>query len=837
MSSEDRLRDYLKRATTDLRQTRARLTELEDERSEPVAIVGMGCRFPGGVSSPEGLWRLVSEGVDAIGEFPSNRDWNLEELYDPDPDHPGTTYVTQGGFLHDADQFDPDFFGISRREALAMDPQQRLLLETAWEAIERAGLDPAALRGSDTGVFAGVMYDDYAARLRPAPDGFEGYLGSGSAPSIASGRLAYTFGLEGPAITIDTACSSSLVAVHLACQALRTGECSLALAGGVSVMATPNSFVEFSRQRGLARDGRCKSFADDADGTAWSEGAGLLVLERLSNAQRNGHHVLAVIRGSAVNQDGASNGLTAPNGPSQERVIRQALVNAGLTSRDVDVVEAHGTGTTLGDPIEAQALLATYGRNRPDDRPLWLGSVKSNIGHTQAAAGVAGIIKMVKALEYRRLPRSLHLATPSRHVDWTTGNIRLLAAATPWPDHDQPRRAAVSAFGISGTNSHLILEQPPTLKGDAQPGTPENGTGNSAGDGAGHSVGDGVPGEVDLPEHPVLLSARTEAALRAQARNLHVHLGEHPDVDSRGLARALARKPTFEHRAVIAFEQAPGENAADPAGSTVGGLASPAGGLATLAADLAVLAAGDRGERITTGVVSGRPRLVFLYSGQGSQYPGMGADHYRRYRVFREVVDEVCGLFDGYLPVSLRSILFDEGTLIHRTVYTQPALFVLQTALARLLASQGITPDLVAGHSIGEVSAAHAAGILTQPDAVRLVAARAALMDAVTTPGSMAAFTLPAPLDTTALPHLPADIPQLREFAEDHGLDLTGLDVAAVNTPTHLVLAGNPDTLATLTDHWTRHGRRARPLTVSHAFHSRHTEPVLVDFRRTVESV
>ncbi|MGW4116845.1 SDR family NAD(P)-dependent oxidoreductase, partial [Actinosynnema sp. NPDC004786] len=750
MADEEKLRSYLKRATADLRVMGKRLAEVEEAAREPIAIVGMGCRYPGGVGSPEDLWRLVADGVDAIGDFPTDRGWDVP--YDPDPDRPGATYARSGGFLADGAGFDAGFFGISPREALAMDPQQRVLLETAWETFEHAGIDPTSVRGSRTAVFTGVWSSGYAAQ--PPPD-LEGFLATGIATSTTSGRVSYLLGLEGAAVSVDTACSSSLVAIHLAAQALRAGECALALAGGVTVMATPAGFVEFARQRGLAPDGRVKAFADAADGTSWAEGAGLLLLERLSDARRNGHRVLAVVRGSAVNQDGASNGLAAPNGPAQERVIRQALGNARLEPADVDAVEAHGTGTALGDPIEAQALLATYGQDRTE--PLRLGSVKSNLGHTQAAAGVAGVIKMVMAMRHGALPRTLHVDRPTGHVDWTAGRVSLLTEPTPWPDTDRPRRAGVSSFGISGTNAHVILEH----------------------------VEPEPPSTVDA-DVPWLLSARTAAALAAQAERLRAVDAPNPHI-----GRALVDRTRFEHRAVL---------------------------LADHRAGLDALADGRGAPGLVTGEASVPGRTVFVFPGQGGQWPGMGRALYATSDVFRAHVDACAEALAPHVDWSLVDVLRDGA--LDRVDVVQPALFAVMVALAGLWKSHGVVPDAVVGHSQGEIAAAHVAGILSLEDAAKVVALRAKALAPLAGRGGMVSVALS-----------PEEAASYLDRWDGR------LTVAVVNAPGTVVVSGNDHDLGELLAACAADDVRARALPVDYAAHSVEVEALRDRLRHDLAGV
>ncbi|MFC9948944.1 type I polyketide synthase, partial [Streptomyces pratensis] len=725
---------------------------------EPIAIVGMSCRFPGGVASPEDLWTMLDGGGEGLGDFPTDRGWALDGLFDPTGERPGSSLVDKGGFLDGIADFDAAFFGVAPREAVAMDPQHRLLLELSWEAIERAGIDATGLRGSRTGVFSGLMYHDYAARLTSVPEGIAGFLSSGNAGSVATGRVAYSLGFEGPAVTVDTACSSSLVALDMAVSALQRGECDLALAGGVTVMATPTIFAEFTRQRGLAADGRCKAFSTAADGMGVAEGAGVVMVERLSDARRNGHRVLAVVRGSAVNQDGASNGLTAPNGPSQQRVIRQALANAGVTSSDVDVVEAHGTGTSLGDPIEAQALLATYGQGRPDGRPVLLGSVKSNIGHTQAAAGIAGVIKMVMAMRHGTVPATLHVDEPSRHVDWSAGAVELATEARSWPETDRPRRAAVSSFGISGTNAHVILEEAPE----------------------GTTDGESVAAGGILPW---VLSAKTPGALRGQAERLRDHAAG--DIDVVATATALTgSRAAFDHRAVVF--------AAD-----VAGFAEKLGYLA-------------REEPFPPDVVSGavRPgaRVAFVFPGQGAQWTGMALGLLDSSAVFAESMARCGAELSSFVEWDLFEVLKDDEAL-RRVDVVQPVLWAVMVSLAQVWRAAGITPAVVVGHSQGEIAAAHVAGVLSLSEAARIVVTRSGVIaDGLAGRGGMASFAVSAE--------------RAEELIERYAGDSGTVSLAAVNGPSAVILAGDEEPLLKVLEGCAPEGARARRIPVDYPSHS-----------------
>ncbi|MFD7515751.1 SDR family NAD(P)-dependent oxidoreductase [Streptomyces niveus] len=743
---------------------------------EPIAIVGIGCRFPGGVSTPEDLWRIVADDTHVLTDFPSDRGWDLDRIYNPDPSVTGASYVRRGGFLPDAADFDADFFQISPKEALAMDPQQRLLLETSWEALEHAGIDPGRLRGTPSGVFIGVEPHEYGPRTHEAPEGLDGYVLGGNLPSVVSGRVAYTLGFEGPTLTVDTACSGSLTALHLAVRSLQGGECELALAGGVTVISSPGTFTTFSRQRGLAPDGRIKAFAAAADGTSFAEGVGVFVLARLSDALRDGHPVLAVIRGSAINQDGATNGLSAPNGLAQQRVIRRALADARLTADEVDAVEAHGTGTTLGDPIEGQALVAAYGRGRSPEKPLWLGSVKSNIGHTGAAAGAAGIIKMVQAMRHSTLPRTLHVDAPTTHVDWSDGTVQLLTEPVPWEAADTPRRAGISSFGASGTNAHVIIEEPPASVAAAD--------------------GSDEPPVAERPV-PVVLSAQGQDALRGQAERLLTAVDDASPLDL-AYSAATTRAALRDRATVVAADRA------------------------ELRRALTALAAGESAPGLLTGTTPAAGRTAFLFTGQGSQRLGMGRELVRAFPVFARALQDAADHLDLHLDEPLGEVLFAEpgsaqAELLQQTRYAQAALFAVETAMFRLLESWGVTPGLLTGHSIGEIAAAHVAGVMNLADAALLVGARGTLMQELPAGGAMVAVQA---AEAEVAPYLTEKV-----------------GIAAVNGPAAVVLSGETDAVLAVAARFTEEGRKTRRLRVSHAFHSPLMEPMLDDFRRVAETL
>ncbi|MFF9870392.1 type I polyketide synthase [Streptomyces sp. NPDC013953] len=798
-TTDARVVEALRASLKETERLKQQHQQLVDSLHEPIAVIGMACRFPGGIASPEDLWRFVAEDGDAIGPFPDDRGWDTDALYDPEHTRKGTLYVREGGFVDGAADFDAAFFGVSPREAVAMDPQQRLLLETAWESFERAGIAPTSLRGKDVGVFSGTNIQDYSSLLLRSPGAFEGHVGTGNAAAVLSGRLAYTFGFEGPAVTVDTACSASLVALHLASQSLRQAECSLALAGGVTVMSTPMGFVEYSNQRVLAKDGRCKAFSGAADGTGFSEGVGVLLLERLSDARRLGHPVHALIRGSAVNQDGASSSLTAPNGGAQQRVIRQALANARIPSDQVDVVEAHGTGTELGDPIEAEALLATYGKDRTPDRPLWLGSVKSNIGHTQAAAGLAGVIKMVMAMRHGVVPRTLHAQEPTPHVDWSTGTVRLANEPVDWPENGRPRRAGVSSFGISGTNAHVIVEQAPATgpaedapaavpapaedapapapasaqatepapapaSAQSPAAAPASAQSPAAAPASAQSPA-ATPASAQSPAAPDAtflwtVSGRSEQALRAQAERLSDHLRARPDVPCTDLAASLAARTAFEHRAVLVGTDR-----------------------AALEAGLDALMAGREDARLVKGTSTTSGKTVFVFPGQGSHWPEMAASLLESSAVFRERIDACGEALAPYVDWSLTDVLRCRpgAPSLDRLDVVQPVLFSVMVALAELWRAHGVEPDAVVGHSQGEIAAAYVAGALSLKDAARIVTLRSVLLNRLTGKGAMASLLL---------------------SAEEAGRRIAPygdrLAIAAVNGPTSVVVCGEPEAVDAL---------------------------------------
>jgi acyl transferase domain-containing protein len=799
VENQEKLFEYLKKAAADLQDTRQRLRRLEAGEHEPLAIVGMSCRFPGGADSLAQFWDMMAAGVDGVGPFPTDRGWDLDNLYDPDQTS-GKSITDSGGFLRDAAGFDAGFFGISPREALAMDPQQRLTLEVVWEALEHAGINAETLRGSRTGVFVGGFVSNYGINLELSDEGgaaFGGHLMTGNLPAVIAGRVSYTLGLEGPAFIVDTACSSSALAIHLACQAVWNRECTLALTGGVTVLTNPGNFVEFSRQQGLSSDGRCRAFSADAGGTGWAEGAGMLVVERLSDARRLGHRVLALIRGSAVNQDGASNGLTAPNGLSQQRVVRAALANAHLSAADVDVVEAHGTGTTLGDPIEAQALLATYGQERPEGRPLWLGAVKSNTGHTQAAGGVASVIKLVLALKHQELPKTLHVTEPTPYVEWSAGQVELLTEAQPWPAGDRVRRAGVSSFGGSGTNVHIIVEEGPAagsgLEEAAQGAATQPEASAEAADAA-----DAAP--VVEGACAWLVSARSAEALTAQADRLREWVTRGPESDPADVAWSLVTtRVPFEHRAVV-----------------VGS------GTEELVAGLGSLVDGVPSGSVVSGTVREGARTVFVFPGQGSQWVGMGVELARVSPVFAARLAQCAAALSPYVSWSLADVLSGaEGApALEAADVVQPVLWAVMVSLAAVWEAAGVTPDAVVGHSQGEIAAATVAGMLSLQDGARVVALRSQSLKALAGAGGM------------------LSVAQSADVVEERlGRWGDRLSLAAINGPAAVVVSGEPQALDELKAEVESEGVRARMVAVDYASHGAQVDRLEDEIREVLSAV
>ncbi|MEO8180781.1 MAG: type I polyketide synthase [Deltaproteobacteria bacterium] len=762
-----------------LRDARQQLELERNRREEPIAIVGIGCRFPGGISSPTEFWKLLRAGIDASGELPGDR-WSADAYFDSNPEAPGKTYTRRGSFLEHIDGFDADFFGISPREARGMDPQQRLLLEVVWEALEDGGIAPERIRGTATGVWVGLCVEDYARRSiwSDDPSAIDAYSALGNTRSVAAGRISYVFDLRGPTVQLDTACSSSLVAIHQACQSLRARECNLALAGGVNLMSAPESTIALCKLRALSPDGRCKTFDAAADGYGRGEGCAVVALKRLSDARAAGDRIHAVVRGSAVNHDGHSNGLTAPNGLAQEAVLRAALANAGVEAADVSLVEAHGTGTLLGDPIEVLALGRVYGANRAAGLPLQLGTVKTNFGHLEGAAGVAGLIKLALCLRHGELVPNLHFRQPNPKIPWSTLPVQVVTAGGVWPCAGKSRLGGVSSFGISGTNAHVVVEEAPGMEPSAS-----------------------------LPLRSaelVVLSAKTNQALSAAAGRLRDHLEADSELALADVASSLVTtRSMLEHRLALSVSSR-----------------------AALVEGLRVAEAGETPAGAARGPArETRGKLAWLLTGQGAQQLGMGRELYGEWPVFREALDEVCALLDAQQERPLREVMWAqagtrEAALLEQTGYTQPALFAFEWALSRLWRSWGVVPDVLLGHSIGELTAACIAGVFSLSDAARLVCARARLMQALPKGGAMVSIAAPEAQVTAALPALARSV-----------------SIAAVNGPSSTVISGVEADVLALAERFSARGVATKRLSVSHAFHSPLMEPMLTAFEEVARSI